>query len=752
MPDTKNTEMFASPLRLLRRRAIVGRAAVVLPLALAAAFLTHWLGCSLMVAAGVALAALALCTGQLWFSRGYRQITVENFLLHLNRADKGFEESAQLITRDGKTLSILQRLQKDKVRAHYEKLIATPAVWLPARETKGIKIASVLCIIALALNLLPSPDWTKNLPTPSGTAGGQQDEEAPAALQFARIGIMPPAYTGLPTAESADLNISALEGSNITWHLRLSRTDGRYEIRLRDGATAPLMQAENGELTASMVASNTGLYRIVHIVDDEALPLEDIYTLTAEKDRAPQIRVLEPKTTTLEIPRKGPATFPSTALITDDYGIQDVFIRASVAKGTGEAVKFRDEVFTFDRQEISEQGTLFHKDWDLPALGMEPGDEIYFTVVALDNKTPDANEGKSATVIVRWLDEVEREIAAEGIVSNFVPEYFKSQRQIIIETEQLIADKPVLEKQVFANTSYSLGYAQNDLKQRYGQYLGDEFGEGPGDQLTGGGAAAEADHHDDEDGEDEHHEEGERPEIGHDHGNEAPSTDKTGAADLIAKFGHAHEDADIGPIAKRDPKTLMKKAVSIMWQAELHLMLAEPEKALPFEYEALKYLKLAKQADRIYVKRLGFEPPPVSEERRLEGELDEIESFESSITPGLETVADARLVAAVYSLLSTKGTNYTLTEEDRTLLTDLSAHLMALSADRPAMVTYAATVEKMLMGGSLTLPACDGCTVKLGQALWAMLPSVTAPPRSRDSFILFSDPLASDMMEKGVKP
>lgn len=750
MTHKQDTSLFASPLTLLRRRALMGRVTTVLPLALAVAFTLNWFLVPLGVTVGISLTVFALGTGQLWLSKSYQHITAENFLLHLNRADKGFEESAQLLARESAGLDALQRLQQEKVRAHYDSLIADPARWMPARETKTIKLASLMCVAALVLNLLPSPSWTGTTPpSTEGTTG--PNAPAPAAVAFARVSVTPPGYTGLPVTDSTDLNVSALEGARITWQLRFTRSDGRFEIRMRDGTTAPFTRQENGEYTASMIAANTGLYRIVHILDNEAAPLEDIYTLTAEKDRAPQIRVLEPKTTTLEIPRKGPAEFPSTALITDDYGIGEVFIRASVAKGTGEAVKFRDEIFTFDRQEPSAQGTLFFKDWDLLALGMEPGDEIYFTVIALDNKTPDANEGKSATVIVRWLDEVEREIAAEGIVSNFVPEYFKSQRQIIIETEQLIADKPVLEKQVFADTSYSLGYAQNDLKQRYGQYLGDEFGEGPGDQLNDSGAGAEPEHHDDDE-EDEHHEDGERPEIGHDHGNEAPSTDKSGASELIARFGHTHEDADIGPISKRDPKTLMKKAVSIMWQAELHLMLAEPEKALPFEYEALKYLKLAKQADRIYVKRLGFEPPPVSEDRRLDGELDEIENIDSGIKPGLETVADERLVAAAYSLLSTKGAGHDLTAEERDLLSELSTHLMDLSSDRPAMITYAATVEKMLISGSLTLPECEGCTMKLGQALWAMLPSVTAPPRGRDGFVLFKDPLAVDMTEEGEQP
>jgi hypothetical protein len=63
-------------------------------------------------------------------------------------------------------------------------------------------------------------------------------------------------------------------------------------------------------------------------------------------------------------------------------------------------------------------------------------------------------------------------------------------------------------------------------------------------------------------------------------------------------------------------------ALEQMWQSELHLRLYEPEKALPFENKALAYLKEAQQKARVYVKKTGFDPPPIKEkEKRLTGEL-----------------------------------------------------------------------------------------------------------------------------------
>lgn len=63
-----------------------------------------------------------------------------------------------------------------------------------------------------------------------------------------------------------------------------------------------------------------------------------------------------------------------------------------------------------------------------------------------------------------------------------------------------------------------------------------------------------------------------------------------------------------------------------MWDAELYLRLYEPEKSLPYQYRALELLKEIKNHARIYVHRIGFDPPPIKEDSRLKGDLDEVDS------------------------------------------------------------------------------------------------------------------------------
>lgn len=69
-----------------------------------------------------------------------------------------------------------------------------------------------------------------------------------------------------------------------------------------------------------------------------------------------------------------------------------------------------------------------------------------------------------------------------------------------------------------------------------------------------------------------------------------------------------------------------------MWDAELHLRLYEPEKSLPFQYEALKYIQEIKNSARIYVHRIGFDPPPIKEESRLTGKIKDIKSYSKNET------------------------------------------------------------------------------------------------------------------------
>jgi hypothetical protein len=58
-----------------------------------------------------------------------------------------------------------------------------------------------------------------------------------------------------------------------------------------------------------------------------------------------------------------------------------------------------------------------------------------------------------------------------------------------------------------------------------------------------------------------------------------------------------------------------------MWDAEKALRAISPATALPPEHKALDAVKELQQADRIYLHKTAFAPPPIKEDKRLTGDV-----------------------------------------------------------------------------------------------------------------------------------
>ena len=185
-----------------------------------------------------------------------------------------------------------------------------------------------------------------------------------------------------------------------------------------------------------------------------------------------------------------------------------------------------------------------------------------------------------------------------------------------------------------------------------------------------------------------------------------------------------------------------------MWQAELHLMLSEPQKALPFELQAYKYLKLAKQSERIYVQRLGFEPPPVSEQRRLTGELDDVESYQN-IGQSEFNDSDELLFSQVFTLLSL-NTLKQFSPQQQQLIKRLKQRFSELAQHRPALISYVLLMEKMLLANNNQPQDCDNCSQKLSAKLWQLISTPAMGPQRRQSEYLANDELVKKYM--GARP
>jgi hypothetical protein len=632
----------------------------------------------------------------------YRSLSPAIFADHLDRRFPQLEESTRLMLADAGELTPMRRLQRFRVAEALPSSIADRRQWLP-RTTRAA--AAWVLIAAGLLTVFAAPIRSAIISTAATTSAF-----APAAtglesmIGSVEVRIEPPAYTGLDARITNGLDLELPEGSTATWQIAF-RQPGRYALVIGDEPPVFMEPGPANTHVASSRIDRTSLYRIVTEVNGGNQALAGVHTLSVALDQPPRVRIVEPDDTTLEIARGESARFDSFVEVTDDFGVGAVEIRASVAKGSGEGVKFRDEVFDFDEQTVlgasDAAGRSYRRAWNLASLGMEPGEEVYFFVVAHDNREPQPNVARSETVVVRWLDEAPEVLAAGDLAIDVMPEYFKSQRQIIIETERLIADRDLLDVEAFAAKSGDLAEAQAELKNRYGQYLGDEFGESLAPQA-----------HADELGEPDDHD-------GH--------TDEELPGRVLDDYIHHHEDADIGPITARNPVGLMKRAIAEMWQAERHLRLAEPADSLPYQYEALNYYNRAREADRIFTRRLGFEPPPVTEERRLTGDIDDVQSGLLEEAP-VEARSDDQLFRELFDRLSRRSPTEPFGTDELDLLARAADRLQQLAANRPALITQAAVMERLRVAGGPANETCEGCIADAIRTSWSVLSSPQAQP------------------------
>jgi len=182
------------------------------------------------------------------------------------------------------------------------------------------------------------------------------------------------------------------------------------------------------------------------------------------------------------------------------------------------------------------------------------------------------------------------------------PENLRSQRQIIIDTEQLVADSPRLGTAELRARSEKIAGDQAKLRLRYGQFLGEES------SLFG----------DEEHGDDDGHEHGGA-------GTQGPGGFGTG--NIAAQFGHAHDQEGNATIFDPATKEVLRRALRAMWDAEKQLRAIAPKPALPPEYKALGAIKELQQAERVYLHRTAFVPPAIKEEKRMSGEMTGAASY-----------------------------------------------------------------------------------------------------------------------------
>uniref|UniRef100_UPI003F6E7EDD hypothetical protein n=1 Tax=Dyadobacter sp. TaxID=1914288 RepID=UPI003F6E7EDD len=540
-------------------------------------------------------------------------------LIHRYTGDT--EYSLHLLEKED--LNLAEQMQLERISKNQ--------ISFPFRELySGMVPYAGLFAIAAVIYFL-HPQWNSTDKPDRQKAGLVQQERTNAPevvprLVRAEVAVSPPAYTGLRQTDSEDLNVTAFTGSKLAWKVEFNNTN-KLTVKLANPRGEEVSFVKKGAVFQySDRLAGSGLYSIKGYWKDSLVYQSEFYKLDAIPDLAPKI---EPGSKELYKYHllKDSKTLSVSARISDDFQVKQAFIVATVARGSGENVKFREMRFPLSPNQFKEANV--QKTINLNELNFTPGDELYYYWAAVDNRVPEGNFTKSDTYFLVYKDTAQIEEAELATMAvNIMPEYFRSQRQIIIDTEKLIARRKKLEKKPFNAASNEIGYDQKLLRLRYGQYLGEEFetnigGGNPG-EVPEGDIIDAFTHHSDGTGEgaEQHQAEGHAGEHGHDHGKTPPPTEsKDPLAALMEQYTHSHDDAETNTFYEQSTRSLLKSALEQMWQSELHLRMYEPEKALPFEHKALEYLKSAQQKARTYAKKSGYDPPPIKEkEKRLTGE------------------------------------------------------------------------------------------------------------------------------------
>ena len=720
-------EQLEQLVRLWRRRLIARDGLVIAAIAgVGAAVAIVWSPAGVVTASALAACVLgALMALALRARRS--QVDVVGLTRHLDRSFPEFEESSALWLRPPHALNALERLQRRRVdnaarvlqRAGGEIEFAGPPRHL-LRIPLFCAAGALVLVIGVAVWRGLELRSRESAPFLARIQPVQPEIVRPAVivpptLVAAEMLITPPPYTGRAARRVSGLNAEVEEGARIEWTLSFDRPVGETHLVFGAGERIP-MRVEGGKLIATHMVTDTVLYHPIGVLPDGAeWKAAELYSLKVIKDQPAALQILQPALprTIVDPQASSGATVMVEVEAVDDYGIPEAHLIGTVAKGTGEAVKFREQQIAFDLAGGEPQRRRLTKRLDLAALGLEPGDELYFHVQARDNREPHSNEARSETrfIVLRGPEQSVSTPGAGVAGVNLVPQYFRSQRQIIIDTEKLIAERATLSDAEFNRRSNDLGVDQQMLRQRYGQFLGqDEHFEGDG----------------------------------HDHS--SPAEPKPSTADEVAaRFGHRHDSADEATFFQGEAKATMRDVLAAMWEAEGLLRTNRPAEALVPENRALEILKTLQQSDRAYVQRVGFEAAPLKiAERRLRGDAGEVPERSGSAAIAAPDDAKAQALRALLQAPPWRSARRIL-QEELELARRVEVPLTEAATNDPQRFLAALQLFRRWTTGEL-LAADD--VAALEEALLQMLPSAKPSPRAAAEV----SPMLGDAYFKNLSP
>ena len=690
---------------MARRRVMLDTAGVGLPIIMAFATLAWRLSgvWALMITSLAALVLLALVAMKR--AHAFDQAWL---IAALDAKVPALEDSSALLFTGPEALGGLATLQRNRLQARIAEVDAPdlrPAWSLRAIAwTAGIGSAAILATV-----LWPS---IARHGSSSQELKGPLSRLAAPRVQSVRLRITPPAYTGLPASEQTSLDARIPEGSHLGWVIAITSRPSSASLDFPGEPRLPLHFA-GGRWAGERAFTRSALYRI----DATGLPRQRLHRLEVMADAAPIVRVVAPDSQ-LAMVRPGQARWTPMFEASDDYGLEaSATLRVIVTKGEGENVTTTERSMS-----LSGQGDARRKRYsttlDLAREGMAPGSDLIVQLVVSDNRAPGRHKVEGPSVILRWPADLALADGLDGMMRQVMPAYFRSQRQIIIDAEALIAQRSRIASDRFVDRSNALGGDQAQLRLRYGQFMGEEDKGGGGLSLPTNDAPGALDLPTN-DAPSPATKSAEQDDHGHDdHADTAAPSTFGQMSDVVAQYGHAHDSGDAATLFDPGTRSTLAQALDAMWSSERALRQGKPQEALPHAHRALDLLKTAQQATRIFLARTSPKLPPIDLSRRLTGKREGIAA--GALTPITQTPADVPAAEAWRALAETPA----------------AAPVRLDALERWVGANRARLTDPLALSAAIDTvrnePACLDCRRRLRALLWGALDRPTGGVQRRE--------------------
>lgn len=497
-------------------------------------------------------------------------------------------------------LARLSRQALDELAAIDEKLVAPHG-----RATRGAVALLLMLLVVLGARVLAPATfmletrrvlWLASDETaPASVAaltGGRIDEASGAiTIEEVRVRVLPPAYTGLSAEDvPGDAPVRALAGSQI--EVTLSTRGMVTGAGLSFNGVQSLMRAlGDGRFSGSFMVTQSGAFEARVLADERFAPAPMVRAVEVYADAPPEARITEPGGD--QLLRAVPATPVSVRWTArDDLGLAGVALKYIKSRGEGDAAKFTNgEVGLGSVEQLGQREWRGLAALDLSRLGLQAGDTLVFWLEARDRNPKANNTGRSNSLAIAIRAPEAARLNLSDLLPNEIGRFLLSQRQIIIKTEKLHAERARLVRDELFRRANDIAADQRDFKNSFNDYI----------KVEGAGEVEETNS-----------------------GTATSIEERVRAAETERTETHLHgipEPPAGTPVSVRE----MVYAIRAMWDAEDALSIADTAKALVYEREALVHLKRAQTAVR-YIPPIVAQSKPVDLKRRYAGELAEIKT------------------------------------------------------------------------------------------------------------------------------